>query len=102
MAQAKEAREIDTTERATYYIRMSLSFEVPDKPGYYRTYYPKHKPNGELNTETILSIQPDGTKGTRLVEEGGAWETWKPSKDKNRSIFDEASESYMIPLDAEG
>ena len=89
----------EIVERATYYISMKLSYEVPDKPGYYRTYYPKFKPNGDLNTETILSIQPNGEKATRLVEEGGAWETWKPSKNKQRSIFDETSESFMLPLD---
>jgi hypothetical protein len=89
----------DIIERATYFISMKLSFEVPDKKGYYRTYYPKFKPNGELNKETILSIQPDGSKATRLVAEGGAWETWKPNKAGNRSIFDETSESYAIPLD---
>jgi hypothetical protein len=95
-----EAREIsEITERATYFISMKLSYEVPDKKGYYRTYYPKFKPNGELNKETILSIQPDGSKATRLVEEGGAWETWKPNKAGNRSIFDETTESYAIPLD---
>lgn len=93
-------REIEApVEKATYYISMALSYEVPDKKGYYRTYYPKHKPNGELNTETILSIQPDGTKSTRLVAEGGAWETWKPNQSKTRALFPEASESYAIPLD---
>jgi len=90
----------DVTERATYYISMALSFEVPDKPGYYRTYYPKFKPNGDFNKETILSIQPNGEKATRLVEDGGAWETWRPSKDGFRSVFEETSEPYMIPLEA--
>ena len=82
---------------ADYCISRKLSFEVADKPGYFRTYYPRWK-DDDFQKETILSVQPNGDKGTRLVDEGGAWETWYPSKDGNRAIFDETAEPYAFPL----
>jgi hypothetical protein len=88
----------DDTGKATYCISRSLSFEVSDKPGHFRTYYPKHNSRGERQQITILSVQPDGTKDTRVVAEGGAWETWYPSKDGQRAIFPECGEFFAIPL----
>ena len=88
----------EDTGKATYCISMELSYEVEGEPGHYRTYYPKHGPNGERQTKTILSVQPNGDKDTRLVEQGGAWETWKKSKDGNRAIFPFAGEPFAFPL----
>lgn len=90
---------LEDTGKATYFISRALSYEVPDKPGYYRTYYPKFGPSGELQTKTILSVQPNGDKDTRLVTEGGAWETWKPNKAGNRALFEETTEPFAFPLD---
>jgi hypothetical protein len=83
---------------ATYCISRRLSFAAPDKPGCFCTYYPKNGPDGELQTKTILSVQPDGTKDIRRVDQAGAWETWTPSADGNRAIFMETAEVYAFPL----
>jgi hypothetical protein len=77
---------------ATFCISRSESFEAPHKPGSFCTYYPRGQ------KETILSIQPDGSKGVRFVNEAAAWETWTPSKDGNRAVFAECVEYYAIPL----
>lgn len=79
-------------DNATFCISRSQSFESAGRPGAFHTYYPKGQ------TDTILSIQEDGKKDTRLVSEAGAWETWVPSKDGNRAIFDQTAEFYAIPL----
>ena len=82
----------DDTGTATYCISRTGSVASTGRPGAFHTYYPKGQ------TETILSIQPDGRKETRPVTAAGAWETWVPSPDGNRAIFDQTAESYAIPL----
>jgi len=78
---------------ATYCISRSGSFEIPTQPGQFSTYYPKGQ------TDTILSIQPDGVLDTRpAANAGGAWETWTPSADGNRAVFLYTSECRAIPL----
>ena len=94
----EEAPPMDDTGKATYCISRSLSFEAPHKPGAFCTYYPKHGPDGQRQTTTILSVQPDGSKDMRPKDAAGAWETWTPSKDGNRAIFEEAGEFFAIPL----
>jgi len=88
----------DDTGKATFCISRARSFEAPGKPGAFHTYYPKHGPDGQPQTRTVLSIQPDGSKEMRPAEAAGAWETWVPSADGNRAVFIEAGESFAIPL----
>jgi len=88
----------DDTGVATYCISRELSFEAPHQPGAFCTYYPKHGPDGQRQTATILSVQPDGRKDTRPKDAAGAWETWVPSKDGARAIFREAGEFFAFPL----
>ena len=78
---------------ATFCISWEHSFEAPGQTGNFSTYYPKGQ------TETILSISPEGTLDTRpATAAGGAWETWRPSKDGNRAIFYATVEVYAFPL----
>ena len=88
----------DETGKASYCISRELSFEAPHQPGAFCTYYPKHGPDGQRQTATILSVQPDGSKATRKKADAGAWETWVPSADGNRAIFREAGEFFALPL----
>jgi hypothetical protein len=63
-------------------ISMKYSFPAPGKAGHFNTYHPKDQ------TETIVSINPDGKIETRPVSAaGGAWESWQPSPDGMRAIF---------------
>lgn len=76
---------------ATYCISKAGSFEV--SPGTFCTYYPKGQ------TETILSIQADGTRETRPISSAGfPWETWRPSADGARAVFYDTAEVYAYPL----
>ena len=77
---------------ATYCISRGQSVPFPGNEGSFYTYYPKGQ------TETILSIQPDGSREPRPVSAAGAWEKWYPSADGNRAIFPEAGEVYALPL----
>lgn len=78
-----------TMSDATFCISKSQSFAVENG---FATYYPKGQ------TETILSIQSDGKKETRLKAQAGAWETWRPSADDMRAVFYETAEVYAYPL----
>jgi len=76
----------------TFCISRAASVPVAGKDDRFVTYYPKGQ------TDTVLSIQPDGSRETRPLAEAGAWETWYPSKDGNRAIFAETAEVYAVPL----
>jgi len=84
--------DVPDTGLATYCISRAGSVASSGRPGAFHTYYPKGQ------TATILSVQPDGRKETRPLASAGAWETWVPSKDGNRAIFDQTAESYALPL----
>lgn len=72
-------------------ISRSRCIPHPGKPGYFTYEYPK-------GTDTVLSVQSDGTFQTRPGGTTGAWETFYLDEARGRAIFDETAESFAFPL----
>ena len=75
---------------ATFSISRRHCIPHPSKPGYFTVRHP-------TNANTVLSVQPDGTIGTRPAGTAGSYEEFR--MEGNRAVFpDVAGLVFAIPL----
>ena len=84
-----------TTQESDMLTNFSISkkrlIPVPGRAGYFTYQYPR-------GTDTVLSVQPDGSFQSRPAGTAGAWESFYLDEDRRRAIFDETAESFAYPL----